>query len=154
LPVKQVFFISAKSGEGVKELENAVVNLLPLGLPYFPKGQLTDRWERFYAAEFIREQIFLLYKQEIPYSSYVEVETFTEDPGGKNFIRAAVHVERENQKPIIIGKGGAAIAKLRQAAQARINDFLKKKYRLELHVVVSPGWRGDGKTLKRFGYLG
>ena len=153
LDVKGVFPMNAKAGLGVKELEAAVAEYIPFSPPYFPKGQLTDRWERFYIAEFIREQIFLMYDKEIPYASYVEVETFTEDLGDKNFIRAIIHVEREGQKPIIIGKGGAAIAKLRKAAQARIEDFLKQKYRLELQVVVSPNWRGNSKTLKKFGYI-
>lgn len=153
LDVKQIFLVNAKAGLGVKELETAVVDYIPFSPPYFPKGQLTDRWERFYISEFIREQIFLLYGQEIPYSTYVEVETFTEDLGDKNFIRAVIHVERDRQKPIIIGKGGSAIAKLRQAAQTRICDFLKRKYRLELRVVVTPNWRSSSKTLKQFGYL-
>ncbi len=153
LPVKQAFYVCAKGGAGVKELENAVLNYIPFSPPYFPKGQLTDRWERFYIAEFVREQIFLLYSQEIPYSTFVEVEKFTEDLGDKNFIRAVIHVERESQKPIIIGKGGSAIAELRKKAQARIVDFLKQKYRLELNVVVSPGWRNNTRMLKQFGYM-
>jgi len=153
LNVKGAFLVNAKAGLGVKELEAAVAEFIPFSPPYFPQGQLTDRWERFYIAEFIREQIFLLYDQEIPYASYVEVETFTENLGDKNFIRAIIHVEREGQKPIIIGKGGAAIAKLRTAAQARIEDFLKQKYRLELQVTVTPSWRSNTKTLKKFGYI-
>jgi len=153
LSFKEVFYLNAKSGKGVKQLERAVVDYIPFSPPYFPKGQLTDRWERFYIAEFVREQIFLLYSQEIPYSTFVEVEKFTENLGAKNYIRAVIHVEREGQKPIIIGKGGRAIAKLRQRAQARIVDFLKKQYRLELNVVVSPGWRNDTRMLKQFGYM-
>lgn len=154
LNVKELFLANAKAGHGVKELEEAVARHIPNSPPYFPQGQLTDRWERFYIAEFIREQIFLLYSQEIPYASFVEIETFTEDLGDKNFIRAIIHVERSTQKPIIIGKGGAAIAKLRTAAQARIQDFLQQKYRLELQVTVTPGWRGDSKALKKFGFIG
>lgn len=153
LNFKEVFLVNAKKGEGVKPLERAVVNYIPYGPAYFPKGQLTDRWERFYIGEFIREQIFLQYGQEIPYSTYVEIEKFTEDLGDKNYISAVVHVERERQKPIIIGKGGSAIAKLRQAAQKRINEFLGQKYRLELHVAVTPNWRQNVKYLKRFGYI-
>ena len=153
LKFKQIFYVNAKKGEGVKELENAVVDYMPFGPAYFPKGQLTDRWERFYIAEFIREQIFLQYGQEIPYSTFVEVEKFTEDLGDKNYISALIHVERERQKPIIIGKGGNAIAKLRQAAQKRINDFLGLKYRLELRVTVTPDWRQSVKYLKQFGYI-
>lgn len=153
LNFKKIFFVNAKKGEGVKDLERLVVNYIPYSPAYFPKGQLTDRWERFYIAEFIREQIFLQYGQEIPYSSYVEIEKFTEDLGDKNYISAIVHVERERQKPIIIGKGGSAIARLRKAAQARINEFLGMKYRLELRVAVTPNWRQSVKYLKRFGYI-
>ena len=110
LAIAQVFQISAAKGTNIEALKQAVVSKLPVSPAYFPAGQWTDRWERFYAAEFIREQIFLLYQQEIPYSTYVEVEKFTENLGAKNFIRANIHVERESQKPIIIGKGGSASA--------------------------------------------
>ncbi len=153
LQISKIFLVSAKQNKGVQELEREVVNYIPFNPPYFPKGQLTDRWERFYIAEFIREQIFLQYNQEIPYSTTVEIEKFTEDLGDKNYIRAIIHVEREGQKPIIIGKGGAAIAKLRMAAQERICAFLGKKYRLELQVQVSHAWRNDDKYLRRFGFI-
>ena len=153
LPVKQVFRISAAKGLGVDKLKQAVAQALPVSPAYFPKGQWTDRWERFYAAEFIREQIFLLYEQEIPYSTYVEIEKFTENLGPKNFIRALIHVERESQKPIIIGKGGCMIAKLRERSQKRIEEFLGKKYRVELNVVVSPDWRNNKQLLEQFGYI-
>ncbi len=153
LQISKIFLVSAKQNKGVKELEKEVVNYIPFNPPYFPKGQLTDRWERFYIAEFIREQIFLQYNQEIPYSTTVEIEKFTEDLGDKNYIRAIIHVERDGQKPIIIGKGGSAIAKLRVAAQERICAFLGKKYRLELKVQVSPSWRSDDNYLRRFGFI-
>ena len=84
LPVSRAFCISAAQGKGVDELKQAIIEAMPVSPAYFPPGQWTDRWERFYAAEFIREQIFLLYKKEIPYSTYVEVEKFTEDLGDKN----------------------------------------------------------------------
>lgn len=151
--VSRVFNVCAPRGEGVEELKKAVVQAMPCGPAYFPAGQWTDRWERFYAAEFIREQIFKLYQKEIPYSTQVEVEKFTEDLGDKNYIRAVIHVERESQKPILIGKGGAAIAQLRKRAQARIAQFLGRPYRLELRVTVSPDWRNDAKLLEKFGYL-
>ncbi len=153
LPVQRVFHISAMQGQGVDVLKQAVIEAMPVSPAYFPPGQWTDRWERFYAAEFIREQIFLLYKKEIPYSTYVEVEKFTEDLGDKNYIRAIIHVERESQKPIIIGKGGAAIAQLRKNAQKRIEEFLGRKYRLELTVTVTPDWRNNTQMLERFGYI-
>ncbi len=151
--IEKVFTISAKNGQGVAELKQAVADAMPQSPAYFPPGQWTDRWERFYAAEFIREQIFKLYQKEIPYSTQVEIEKFTENLGDKNYIRAIIHVERESQKPILIGKGGSAIATLRQKAQKRIAEFLGRPYRLELQVVVSPNWRNEDSFLERFGYI-
>ena len=151
--IAKTFKVCAPRAEGVEALKQAVVAAMPQGPAYFPPGQWTDRWERFYAAEFIREQIFKLYKKEIPYSTQVEVEKFTEDLGDKNYIRAVIHVERESQKPILIGKGGAAIAQLRKCAQARIEQFLGRPYRLELQVTVSPDWRNNADLLEKFGYL-
>ena len=153
LKVEKVFRISAAKGLGTDVLKQAVIEAMPHSPAYFPLGQWTDRWERFYVAEFIREQIFLLYQKEVPYSTYVEIEKFTEDLGPKNYIRANIHVERDSQKPIIIGKGGSAIAELRKRAQKRIEEFLGRKYRLELNVVVSPNWRNDTKMLEDFGYI-
>lgn len=153
LKIAQTFRICATKKIHTQELVNAVAEVLPFSPAYFPKGQWTDRFERFYAAEFIREQIFLLYQKEIPYSTYVEVEKFTEDLGNKNFIRANIHVERESQKPILIGKRGCMIAKLRENSQKRIEEFLGKKYRVELNVVVSPNWRNNTAKLEQFGYI-
>lgn len=153
LKIVKTFRISAAKGQGTEELIKAVVQAMPVSPAYFPQGQWTDRFERFYAAEFIREQIFLLYQKEIPYSTYVEIEKFTEDLGPKNFIRANIHVERDSQKPIIIGKGGSMIAKLREKSQKRIEQFLGKRYRVELNVVVSPNWRNDTSKLEQFGYI-
>ena len=151
--IEKIFQISAVRGQGVTELKTAVAQAMPVSPAYFPKGQWTDRWERFYAAEFIREQIFKLYQQEIPYSTQVEIEKFTEDLGDKNYIQAVIHVERESQKPILIGKGGAAIAKLRERAQKRIEEFLGRPYRLQLQVVVTPNWRDSEEMLEKFGYI-
>ncbi len=153
LKVAKTFRVSAAKGIGVEKLKEAVAAVLPDSPPYFPPGQWTDRWERFYAAEFIREQIFLLYQKEIPYSTFVEIETFTENLGPKNFIRANIHVERESQKPIIIGAKGAMIAKLRERAQKRVEEFLGRKCRVELNVVVSPDWRNNSELLEKFGYI-
>ncbi len=153
LPIAQVIHVSATKGIGIGKLKNAVADVLPLSPAYFPAGQWTDRWERFYAAEFIREQVFLLYEQEIPYSTYVEVEKFTENLGPKNFIRAIIHVERESQKPIIIGKDGSMIRQLRERSQKRVEEFLGRPCRVELGVVVSPDWRNNKAKLEQFGYL-
>lgn len=151
--IEKVFKVCAPRAEGVEPLKAAAAAAMPQSPAYFPPGQWTDRWERFYAAEFIREQIFKLYQKEIPYSTQVEVEKFTEDLGDKNYIRAIIHVERESQKPILIGKGGSAIAKLRERAQKRIQEFLGRPYRLELQVVVSPDWRNNDEMLEKFGYI-
>lgn len=153
LKIEQTFRISAAKGVGTDALKTQVIASMPQSPAYFPPGQWTDRWERFYAAEFIREQIFEQYQKEIPYSSFVEIEKFTEDLGDKNFIRAIIHVERESQKPIVIGKGGKAIGELRKRAQKRIEQFLGRPYRLELNVVVSPNWRNDTQALETFGYI-
>ena len=153
LKIAKKFRISAQKGINVPALQEAVAAALPVSPAYFPTGQWTDRWERFYAAEFIREQIFLLYQKEIPYSTYVEVEKFTEDLGSKNFLRAVIHVERESQKPILIGKGGHMIAQLRQRAQKRVEEFLGRPCRVELNVVVSPDWRNNTELLEKFGYI-
>ncbi len=153
LKITKKFRISAQKATNVEKLKVAVAAALPVSPAYFPPGQWTDRWERFYAAEFIREQIFLLYQKEIPYSTFVEVEKFTEDLGDKNFVRAIIHVERESQKPIVIGKGGSMIAKLRACAQKRVEEFLGRPCRVELNVVVSPGWRNNTELLEKFGYI-
>lgn len=153
LKIAKKFRISAQKGTNIPALKTAVAGALPVSPAYFPPGQWTDRWERFYAAEFIREQIFLLYQKEIPYSTYVEVEKFTENLGDKNFIRATIHVERESQKPILIGKGGKMIAQLRTRAQKRVEEFLGRPCRVELNVVVSPGWRNNTELLEKFGYI-
>lgn len=153
LKVAKKFRISAQKNVNVDKLQTAVAAALPTSPAYFPPGQWTDRWERFYAAEFIREQIFLLYQKEIPYSTYVEVEKFTENLGDKNFIRATIHVERDSQKPIVIGKGGKMIAQLRTRAQKRVEEFLGRPCRVELNVVVSPGWRNNSELLEKFGYI-
>ena len=151
--IEKTFYVCAPRAEGTEKLKQAVAAAMPQSPAYFPPGQWTDRWERFYAAEFIREQIFKLYQKEIPYSTQVEIEKFTENLGNKNYIRAIIHVERESQKPILIGKGGAAIAKLRQRAQKRIEEFLGRPYRVELQVVVSPNWRDNEVLLEKFGYI-
>ena len=153
LKIAKKFRISAAKGFNVPALKQAVAAALPQSPAYFPPGQWTDRWERFYAAEFIREQIFLLYQKEIPYSTCVEIEKFTENLGDKNFIRAIIHVERESQKPILIGKAGTMIAKLRMRAQQRVEEFLGRPCRVELQVVVSPDWRNNTELLEKFGYI-
>jgi len=139
--------------EGIKEVFSAVEKLLPEHERYFPQGEWTNRTERFYVAEMIREKIFLLYKKEIPYSCAVEIETFAEKEGAPDYIRAVIHVERDSQKPILIGSGGKAIKLLRECAQREIEKFTRRKNRLELFVKVSPDWRNNPRVLKELGYI-
>ena len=152
----QVMEISALKGRGVEELMKAIKDKLPEGPAYYPKDQLTDRPERFFVSEIIREQILEQYHQEIPYSTEVGIESFKEDVtrDGKPIVNisALIFVARRTQKPIIIGKGGASIKKLGTAARKRIEDFLEQKVYLELHVKIRDGWRDNDNELKRFGY--
>jgi len=152
LPVTQVFLISALNGGGLKELKAAIKATLPEHPPYYPTDQVTDRWEKFYAAEIIREQIFRMYSQEIPYSCAVEIEVFRETPGEDDQILAAVHVARPGQKPILIGKGGASIKRLREASAKAIGAFLHRPVELHLTVKVTPGWQDNPAFLKEIGF--
>ncbi|MBU2574525.1 MAG: GTPase Era [Elusimicrobia bacterium] len=148
LTIKKTFFISALAGTGVRELKKELLAALPLHPPYYPQDQLTDRWERFYAAEIIREQIFNLYSEEIPYASAVEIEVFRETPGLPDYIMAGVHVAKKSQKPIIIGKGGRQIRILREHAQAAIGKFLGRPVKLELTVKVTGDWQNNAAFLR------
>jgi GTP-binding protein Era len=152
LTVAQVFHISALTGGGLKELRAGIKAALPEHPPYYPQDQLTDRWEKFYAAEIIREQIFKLYSQEVPYSSAVEIEVFREMPGETDQILAAVHVARAGQKPILIGKGGSMIKRLREAAEKALQAFLKRPVELHLTVKITPGWQDNPVFLKEIGF--
>ena len=152
LPIKQVFHISALTGGGLKELRAAIKAALPEHPPYYPQDQLTDRWEKFYAAEIIREQIFKIYSQEIPYASAVEIEVFRETPGENDEILAKIHIARESQKSIIIGKGGNMIKILREASVKALAAFLRRPVELHLTVKVSPGWQDDPAFLKEIGF--
>ncbi|WP_420457668.1 GTPase Era [Neolewinella sp.] len=153
---ERIFGISAKEGTGVPELLDAIKTALPEGPVYYPKDQLTDRSERFFVAEMLREQILEQYHQEIPYSVEIEIETFeettTKDGEELARISAVIYVSRKTQKPILIGKGGSSIKKLGTAARKRMEDFLQRKVFLEMHVKIREEWRNDEVWLRRFGY--
>jgi GTP-binding protein Era len=121
-----VLAISALTGENLSELLDTVVAHLPEHPPYFPEDELTDRPERFFAAELLREQIFLHYEQEVPYSTEVAISDFKEDDDIIR-IRAEIYVERDSQKGILIGKGGSALKKVGIEARKRMEDFFQKK---------------------------
>lgn len=152
----EFFPISALHHKGTKGMLDFIIKSLPEGPVYYPKDQLTDRPERFFASEIIREQIMELYHQEIPYSTEVEIESFkeTQTTKGEELIRisATIYVMRPTQKSIVIGKNGIAIKELGTLARKSLETFMETKVFLELHVKVRENWRDDEKLLKRFGY--
>ncbi len=147
-PFKEVHPISALKNTGLEELKQNIINNAPIGQPYYPQDQITERPERFFVAEIIRENIFKYYGEEIPYCTFVEIEEFKERKAGKNYIRAVIFVERATQRAIILGKGGQAIKRLGSIARANIEQFLNRSVYLELVVKVKEEWR-DNKSFIR-----
>lgn len=152
LPLAEIYPVSAKEHFQVKEVMQRVIELLPEGPAYFPEDELTDKPERFFVSEIVREKIFLNYREEVPYCTEVVVETFKEE---ENLIRiqALILVERDSQKGIIIGNKGSALK--RTATQARIDmeKFFNKKVYLEIFVKVEPDWRNNERNLRQLGYI-
>jgi len=145
--------ISATDGIQIDELIAAMENILPNGPPYFPQDTLTDLPERFLAAEMIREQVFRLTGEEIPYATAVTVDTFKEKNKGKLVkIEATIHLERDSQRVIIIGKNGAKLKQIGMRSREQIEAMLATKVYLKLFVRVQKNWRKDTKALRRFGY--
>ena len=153
---EDVMEISATKKRGTADLLEKIKDKLTEGPEYYPKDQLTDRPERFFTTEIIREKILLNYRDEIPYSCEVSIDDFkeTETKDGKPLARilATIFVARENQKVIIIGKDGLAIKKVGTDARKDLEKFLDVKVYLELTVKVRENWRDDDKMLKSFGY--
>ena len=151
LPEAEIFPISAQEKFGVAQLFDAIKNALPEGPAFFPKDQLTDKSERFFVNEIIREKILLNYDKEIPYSVEVEVESFHEE---ENIVRisAVIYCERDSQKGIIIGKAGSALKRVGSQARKDIEDFLQKQVFLQLFVKVDRDWRSNIGRLKHYGY--
>ena len=145
--------ISAKNGIQINELILAMVTVLPQGPPYFPEDTLTDASERFLAAEMIREQVFRLTGEEIPYATAVTVDAFKENNSGNLVkIEATVHLERDSQKGIVIGKSGGKLKQIGAQAREQIEHMLGTKVYLKLFVRVQKNWRKDTKAIRRFGY--
>lgn len=151
LPEAKIFPMSALNKFGIDELMNQLVPLLPEGPSFYPDDQLTDKSERFIAAEIIREKIMMRYKEEIPYSVQVEVVEFKDEP---NILRimADIYVMRESQKQILIGKGGIALKNVGMAARRDLETFFDKKVFLQTYVKVKENWRDNDRILKQFGY--
>ncbi len=155
LPGRKILPVSALHGQGIAELMQAIMALLPEGPAYYPKDQLTDRPERFFVAEIIRAHILELYHEEIPYSCEVSVESFSEgesNAGPIARISGVIYTMDERKKSILLGKQGAAIKQLGINARSEIEAFLGKRVFLELVVKVRDNWRDDERALKSFGY--
>ena len=177
LPEAEIFPISAQERFGVAQLFDAIKDALPEGPAFFPKDQLTDKSERFFVNEIIREKILLNYDKEIPYSVEVEVESFKEVPIAKRsysatvlqqvrpgsyspqddhatmlHIVAVIYCERDSQKGILIGKAGSALKRVGSQARKDIEDFLQKQVFLQLFVKVDRDWRSNTGRLKHYGY--
>lgn len=151
LPAAEIFPISALESFNIQPVFDRILELLPEGPAFFDKDQLTDKPERFFVSEVIREKILKHYKKEIPYSVEIEVESFEE---GEDLIRigAVIMVERDSQKGIIIGHKGSSLKRVGTEARKDLEVFFDKKVFIELFVKVNKNWRSDARQLRRFGY--
>lgn len=145
------FAISALKNFGVQQVFQRIIELLPESPAFYPKDQLTDKPERFFVNETIREKILMQYKKEIPYSVEIETEEFFEDEKMIR-IRSIIMVERESQKGIVIGHKGQPLKWVGIEARKDLEKFFGKHIHLELYVKVNKNWRNDQNQLKRFGY--
>lgn len=148
---EEVVPLSALDAAGRQELERVLRNLLPLSVPLFPEDQITDRSERFLAAELIREQLMRGLGQELPYATTVEIEAFERD-GALLRIAGLIWVERPGQKAIVLGKGGERIKRVGQQARIQMETLFGSKVYLQLWVKVREGWSDDERALRRLGY--
>ena len=150
-PNTEIYPVSALNNFNTEKVINRIIELIPESPAYFPKDQLTDKPERFFVNEKLREKIFLYYNKEIPYSVEVQTEEFKEEESIIK-IRSLILVERESQKGIIIGHKGVALKKIGTKARIDLEKFFGKKVFIELHVKVSKNWRSNPNQLKKFGY--
>jgi GTP-binding protein Era len=151
LPQARIYPVSALTYLYTKELLAKIVEALPLGPPYFPKDELSDRTLRFFCSEIVREKILKYYNKEIPYSCEVQIESFKEEENVTK-IRAIILTERESQKAIIIGHQGSAIKRMATSARKEMEAFLDKKVYLETFIKVDADWRNNVNRLKTMGY--
>ncbi|WP_298902481.1 GTPase Era [uncultured Psychroserpens sp.] len=151
VPNAEIFPISALEGFNVTEVFNRIIELLPASPAFYPKDQLTDKPERFFVNETIREKILMHYKKEIPYAVEIDTEEFFEEDKIIR-MRSVIMVERNTQKGIIIGHKGSALKRVGIEARKDLEQFFGKQVHLELYVKVNKNWRSDQRQLKRFGY--
>lgn len=152
IPHDATLLLSALHGEGVSELLEALLERLPPGPRYYPADQVSEVNMRFIAAEIVREQIMLLTEEEIPHAVAVEIESFTERSADLTYISAIIYVERDSQKAIVIGKGGAMIKQVGVAARQQLSELLGAQVYLDLRVKTLKNWRSDDALLRRLGY--
>jgi GTP-binding protein Era len=150
--VSEFIPISALKETNLDFLLENIVRYLPLGPPFYPPETLTEHPERFFVAELIREQIFRLYEQEVPYHTEVFIDEFRERPGRKDLIQATIIVENESQKGILVGKGGRSVKGLGVASREVLEELLGRPVFLELRVKTVAKWRKDPGVLRRLGY--
>ncbi len=151
VPNAEIFAISALENFGVPQVFNRIIELLPESPAFYPKDQLTDKPERFFVNEIIREKILLHYKKEIPYAVEIDTEDFFEEDEIIR-MRSVIMVERDSQKGIIIGHKGTALKRVGVEARKDLEKFFGKQVHLELYVKVNKNWRSSERQLKRFGY--
>ena len=147
-----IYPISAMANKGITELVSGIAATLPVHPPYYPPDIISEQPEKFFVAEIIREKIFEKFREEIPYSTTVDIIEFVEKQGRKDVIRAEIYLERDSQKGILIGKKGAALKEIGELARKDIEIFLERPVFLELHVKVREKWREKKEWLNRLGY--
>ncbi len=150
-PEWQVLAISARKAENTDKIMPLILERLPEGEAFYPDDSISDRNERFFVAELIREQIYNLYEEEIPYHAAVLIQAF-EEKTTLTVIKADIIVSRETQKIILLGKGGSMIKQLGIRARQAMEEFLQRKVHLELFVKVRPKWRDNENYLREYGY--
>ena len=148
----EVYYVSALKEKGLKELEQGILKRLPVRAPMYGEDEITDRSERFLAAEMVREQLMLRLDQELPYATTVEIEQFKDREDGVAEIHAVIWVERDGQKAIVIGNGGQQLKAIGSAARRKMEQLFERKIYLRLWVKVREGWVDDESMLKKFGY--
>jgi GTP-binding protein Era len=152
-PFKEIMPISCQTGDNIARLLDLIIEHLPVGEPYYPDGDLTDKPERFFVSERVREKVLEFLKEEVPHSVAVMVEEMKDKPENDIcVIKATVYVERDSQKAILIGQKGQMLKKIGETSRKEIEDFLSKKVFLELWVKVLKDWRKDERALKFLGY--
>jgi GTP-binding protein Era len=151
-PFDQVYYVSALKKNGLPGLERGILDRLPRQAAIFGEDEVTDRSERFLAAEMVREQLMLRLDQELPYATTVEIEQFEDRPDGIAEIHAIIWVERDGQKAIVIGNGGAQLKAIGTSARRAMETMFERKVFLKLWVKVREGWADDENMLRRFGY--